>query len=61
MNQLTTPYGTFKLIRFETEHEFERAIVAHVHEIFGERRNYLDCKRRIGGKEGKQSFPTPTS
>lgn len=40
MNQLTTPYGTFKLIQFETEHEFERAIVAHVHEIFGERRIY---------------------
>ena len=57
MSQLVTPYGTFKLIQYETEHDFERAIVSHVRDIFGERRIYLDCKRRIGAKEGKQSVP----
>jgi hypothetical protein len=57
MSQLVTPYGTFKLIQYETEHDFERAVVSHVRDIFGERRIYLDCKRRIGAKEGKQSVP----
>jgi hypothetical protein len=57
MNQLVTPYGTFNLIQYETEQEFERAIVRHVNDIFGERRIYLDCKRRIGAKDGKQSVP----
>jgi hypothetical protein len=57
MSQLVTPYGTFKLIQYETEHDFERALVLHVRDIFGERRIYLDCKRRIGAKEGKQSVP----
>jgi hypothetical protein len=56
MSQLVTPYGTFKLIQYETEHDFERAVVSHVRDIFGERRIYLDCKRRIGAKEGKQSL-----
>jgi len=46
---LVTPYGTFNLIQYETEQEFERAIVAHLNDIFGERRIYLDCKRRIPG------------
>src|SRR5215467_5445259 len=57
MSQLVTPYGTFNLIQYETELEFERAVVAHVTDIFGERRIYLDCKRRIGAKDGKQSVP----
>lgn len=53
MSHLVTPYGTFNLIQYDTEQEFERAIVAHVSDIFGERRIYLDCKRRIGAKDGK--------
>lgn len=57
MSQLVTPYGTFNLIQYETEQEFERAIVKHVDDIFVERRIYLDCKRRIGAKDGKQSVP----
>jgi hypothetical protein len=56
MSQLVTPYGTFN-ITHEKEHEFERTVVAHASHIFGERRIYIDCKRRIGGKEGKQSVP----
>ncbi len=57
MSQLATPYGSFKLLQFETENDFERAVVSHINQIFGERRIYLDCKRRIGGKDGKQSVP----
>ena len=57
MSQLVTPYGTFNLIHYETEQEFERAVVGHLNDIFGERRIYLDCKRRIGAKDGKQSVP----
>ena len=57
MDQLVTPSGTFKLTRYEREHDFERAVCSHVKDIFGERRIYLDCKRRIGAKDGKQSIP----
>ena len=57
MSQLVTPYGIFNSVQYETEQEFERAVVANVKEIFGERRIYLDCKRRIGSKDGKQSVP----
>ncbi len=57
MSQLVTPNGIFKLIEHDNEHDFERAVVSHAREIFGERRIFLDCKRRIGGKEGKQSVP----
>jgi hypothetical protein len=57
MSQLVTPYGTFKLTQYETEQPFERTVVAHANEIFGDRRIYLDCKRRIGAKDGKQSVP----
>lgn len=61
MSHLVTPYGTFNLIQYDTEQEFERAIVAHVNDIFGERRIYLDCKRRIGRKMESRAFLTPTS
>ena len=54
--QLVTPYGTFKLIQHETEHDFERAVVS-TSTNFGERRIYLDCKRRIGAKGGKAERP----
>jgi hypothetical protein len=57
MSQLITPYGKFTLLQFDTEQEFERAIVSHIPDIFGQRRIYLDCKRRIGAKDGKQSVP----
>ena len=57
MSQLVTPHGTLKLVQYENEHDFERAVVSHARDIFGERRIYLDCKRRIGAKDGKQSVP----
>jgi hypothetical protein len=57
MTHLITPDGTYRLLRFDTEKEFERALVSKVSEIFGPRRIYLDCKRRIGGKDGRQSVP----
>ena len=57
VSQLVTPDGTFKLLQDQTECDFERAVVSHVRDIFGERRIKLDCKRRIGAKEGKQSVP----
>jgi hypothetical protein len=37
MRHLVTPYGTFSLIQYDTQKEFERAIGAHVNDIFGER------------------------
>jgi hypothetical protein len=57
MNQLATPFGAFKLIQFQIEQDFERAVVSHAPSVFGDHRIYLDCKRRIGSKDGKQSIP----
>jgi hypothetical protein len=57
MSQLVTPYGTFNLSGYETEQEFERAVVKHVSQNFGARRLYLDCKRRIGRRDDTQSVP----
>jgi hypothetical protein len=57
MTKLVTPDGTYRLLRFDSEKEFERSLVSQVSEIFGSRRIYLDCKRRIGGKNGRQSVP----
>lgn len=57
MSRLVTPAGNFSLHTFETEQEFERSVVRNASEIFGPRRIYLDCKRRIGAREGKQSIP----
>lgn len=57
MSKLITPFGQFHLYRFETEKDFEEAVLSQAGEVFGRRRIYLDCKRRIGGKGGKQSIP----
>jgi type I restriction enzyme S subunit len=38
MSQLVSPYGTFKLHQYKTEHDFERAVVTQVTDILGERR-----------------------
>jgi hypothetical protein len=57
MSTLVTPFGNFRLHRFEMEKDFEAAVVSQVGEIFGDRRIYLDCKRRIGARGGKQSIP----
>lgn len=35
-------FQSFNLIQYETEQEFERAVVAHVNDIFGERRKRSD-------------------
>ena len=57
MTKLVTPWGTYTLYQFESEDEFERAVVAHTEEMFGPRRVYIDCKRRVGAKGGRQIIP----
>lgn len=57
MGRLVTPNGIFELFSFETETPFEKAVIDQAKEIFGENRIYLDCKRRIGNKDGKKSIP----
>jgi hypothetical protein len=57
MTKIVTPWGHFRLVRIENEGEFERAIVEHAHVIFGSRRIYIDCKRRVGKRGGKQIIP----
>lgn len=57
MTKLVTPAGTFRVHRYALEKEFEEAVVEQAREIFRPRRVYLDCKRRIGRRGGKQSIP----
>ncbi len=57
MTKIVTAWGIYRLVRMESEDEFERAIVEHCREIFGPRRIYIDCKRRVGQKGGKQIIP----
>lgn len=49
--------GNFELYKFETEAPFEKAVIEQTEQIFGKHRFYLDCKRRIGGRDGKKSIP----
>lgn len=57
MARLVTTQGTFELFSFETEAPFEKAVVEQSKNIFGNSRIYLDCKRKIGSKDGKKSIP----
>ena len=57
MTKIVTPWGTYLLYRFESEGEFERAVVEHAHEIFGPRRVYIDCKQRVGSRGRGQMVP----
>jgi len=57
MSKLVTPEGVFRLHRHLSEESFEAAAIKLSGEVFGPRRVYLDCKRRIGKKGGKQSIP----
>lgn len=57
MSTLVTPLGNFQLHRYESEREFEAAVVSQTDSIFGDHRIYVDCKRRIGARGGKQSVP----
>jgi len=57
MTKLVTSAGTFRVLAYPSEKEFEQAVVNQAPEIFGPRRIYLDCKRRIGRRGGKQSVP----
>ena len=57
MSKLVTPDGLFRLFWHDTEKDFEQAVVCQAPEIFGPRRIYVDCKRRIGAKGGKRNIP----
>jgi len=57
MSKLVTADGVFRLHRHLTEKDFEGVVVKLADEVFGARRVYLDCKRRIGSRGGKQSIP----
>lgn len=46
--RIVTLSGAYDSVTPDNEKAFEKDIIAHVLEIFGERRYYIDCKRRIG-------------
>jgi hypothetical protein len=55
--KIVTPTGVFSLIYLESETEFEQAVVAHADQIFGSRRVYVECKRRVGLDAGNRIIP----
>lgn len=57
MTKLVTPWGWVSRVEFDSEKEFESAVVRLAEDLFGPRRIYLDCKRRIGPKDGRQNIP----
>jgi hypothetical protein len=54
---IVTPTGTLTLARFTTEAELERAVISAANDLFGRNRIYIDVKRKIGRKDGKQNIP----
>ena len=58
MTTLLTPNGIFTLAEYENESKDFEGAVRHVeHELFGRHRVYLEVKRKIGPKLGKQNIP----
>lgn len=57
MSVLITPKGKYKNMEWETEKEFEGHIVKQANAIFGNQCIYIDCKRKIGARVGKNSIP----
>ena len=54
--RVVTNSGIYDSVTPENEASFEKDIIAHVPQIFGEGRYYIDCKRRIG-KGNKFNIP----
>jgi hypothetical protein len=54
---LVTPRGTLTPVRFANEAELEQAINVVSKELFGRNRIYIDVKRKIARKDGKQNIP----
>ncbi|MEL6675642.1 MAG: hypothetical protein AAFR61_25765 [Bacteroidota bacterium] len=48
MQRLLHNQQTYLLHEYGLEKDFERVIIAHAKEIFGERSVYIDIKKRIG-------------
>jgi hypothetical protein len=57
MSLLWTKSGTYRLTSYRSESELEAAINQVKAELFGERRIYLDVKRKIGSKTGTRNIP----
>ncbi|MHB9026931.1 MAG: hypothetical protein ACYC7E_22580 [Armatimonadota bacterium] len=57
MQTIWTPNGLYGQCRYANEAELEAAIVAVQEDLFGSNRIYLDIKKKIGVKGGKQNIP----
>jgi hypothetical protein len=57
MSLLWTKDGIYRLAGYESESDLEAAINRVKSELFGERRIYLDVKKKIGAKAGLRNIP----
>ena len=57
MSLLWTKSGSYRLTNYGSESELEAAINQVKAELFGERRVYLDVKKKIGAKAGLRNIP----
>jgi len=57
MPVIWNPAGMYRRIDYESEADFESAIIQVQHQLFGRNRFYLDIKRKIGAKGAVQNVP----
>lgn len=57
MNTIWSATGSFELDEYANEADLEKAVQQVQHEMFGRGRIYLEVKRLIGKKGGKQNIP----
>lgn len=57
MSLIWTKHGNYSLEDYNNEAELEAAIVQVQRELFGEKRIFLDVKKKLGGKGGIRNIP----
>jgi len=57
MSLIWTKHGNYSLADYNNEAELEAAIVQVQRELFGEKRIFLDVKKKLGGKGGIRNIP----
>ena len=57
MSVISTPSGMFTPAPYESEADLEEAILEVQSELFGDRRIYLDVKKKIGARGGQRNIP----
>jgi len=57
MSIIWTKESMFRQVGYSNEADLEAAIIQVQHELFGPNRIYIDVKKKIGAKGGKNNIP----